>query len=233
MVDSASAIAVGSTLDQGHVLRADIYGFPTLNPFFRSRIQLIQTLAAGGLYVVLLLHLKIGMKNRLQTHIGYVNLIPSITSAGSADIGPEASQIFLFLVDSTDKKHGLFCPSIVVLKNNHPIPAQHDSQNQHQKANRYIEIPADRIKPLGKGVLPTLVDFIFHILLSEHPEQHDRPGLRPGADVDGEHVHPAGDDALNQQGNSDADAGDDAARTESGRGRSFPALWQWGFIEIH
>ena len=83
-------------------------------------------------------------------------------------------------------------------------------------------------------MLSTLVDFIFHILLSEHPEQHDSgQACAQGADVDGQQVHPVGDDTLDEQGYHGADAGDDAAGRNSGKSGLFLHCGNGGFVEIH
>ena len=100
----AAAAAVPAP-DQGHVLRTNIHSFPPLNLLSDLRIQLIETLAAGGPHIIVLAPFKNGDEKQAQTHISDVNPVASVAAAGPADIRAEASQFFLFLIDSTDKKH--------------------------------------------------------------------------------------------------------------------------------
>lgn len=60
-----------------------------------------------------------------------------------------------------------------------------------------------------KGFFAAGVDLLIHISFAEDPEEHNAcQTCTKRADVNGQYIHPVGDNALDQQGNDDADGCD-------------------------
>lgn len=65
------------------------------------------------------------------------------------------------------------------------------------------------------------VYLLEYIVLAAYPEEHDRGQQgADGADIDGAHVHPLGDDRGDEQAHSNADGPDDADGAGLGRWNS-------------
>ena len=76
-------------------------------------------------------------------------------------------------------------------------PAKCDSKNQYDKADWYIDVSADRNEVFGEFPFPAFIDLFFDVAFLTYPKEHDSgESGAEGADVDGENVHPVGDDAL-------------------------------------
>ena len=90
--------------------------------------------------------------------------------------------------------------------------AKCDSENQHNKADWYIDIFADREEVFCEFPFPSFIDLFFYIIFLAYPEEHDsgKSGSE-WADVDRKDIHPCGDDALNQEREDHSDYCDDAA----------------------
>ena len=78
-----------------------------------------------------------------------------------------------------------------------------------------------------KGFFTAGVDLLFYIFFAEDPEEHNAcQTCTKRADVNGQYIHPVGDNALDQQRSYNADHGDHHVRKESGQDLFFPGLWQ-------
>ena len=84
--------------------------------------------------------------------------------------------------------------------------AQHNTKDQHQKAHRNIKIFTHRVKIFREWFLTTFVDLAFHIAPAEDPEEHDPcKSCAERTDIDGKHIHPVRNNALDKKRNHNAD----------------------------
>lgn len=85
-------------------------------------------------------------------------------------------------------------------------PAQHNTKDQHQKAHRNIKIFTHRIKIFREWFLAAFADLAFHIAPAEDPEEHDPcKSCAERTDIDGKHIHPIRNNALDKKRNHNAD----------------------------
>ena len=75
--------------------------------------------------------------------------------------------------------------------------SEQDTKYQYEKTYRTVDIFADRNELLREFLFSSCVDLLLNIFFATYPEEHDSgESGAEGADVDGENVHPVGDDAL-------------------------------------
>ena len=68
------------------------------------------------------------------------------------------------------------------------------------------------------GLIPSLIDLRFHKFTLAEPEEHDcRQTCAEGADINGQHIHPTGNNALDTDGNNDANDADGKAGRHAGK----------------
>ena len=92
------------------------------------------------------------------------------------------------------------------------------AENQHQNADGAEDIFTERIEPREQGLIPSLIDFGFHKFTLAEPEEHDCcQTCAEGADINGQHIHPTGNNALDTDGNNDADDADGKAGRHTGK----------------
>ena len=85
-------------------------------------------------------------------------------------------------------------------------PAQHNTKDQHQKAHRNIKIFTHRVKIFRKWFFAAFVDLVLHIFFAKYPEEHDPCKSCPKrTDIDGKHIHPVRNNALDKKRNHNAD----------------------------
>ena len=76
----------------------------------------------------------------------------------------------------------------------------------------------ERIEPREQGLIPSLIDLRFHKFTLAEPEEHDcRQTCAEGADINGQHIHPTGNNALDTDGNNDANDADGKAGRHAGK----------------
>ena len=76
---------------------------------------------------------------------------------------------------------------------------QCDTENQNQKTNRNVNVFANWEEQPAKRLFTAGVDLLFYIFFAEDPEEHNAcQTCTKRADVNGQYIHPVGDNALDQ-----------------------------------
>ena len=113
-------------------------------------------------------------------------------------------------------------------------PAQHNTKDQHQKAHRNIKIFTHRVKIFREWFRTAFVDLAFHIAPAEDPEEHDPcKSCAERTDIDGKHIHPVRNNALDQQRSYNADHGDHHAGGNPAKTCFFLNCGNRSFIKVH
>ena len=114
------------------------------------------------------------------------------------------------------------------------IRDRHNTKDQHQKAHRNIKIFTHRVKIFREWFLAAFVDLTFHIAPAEDPEEHDPcKSCAERTDIDGKHIHPVRNNALDQQRSYNADHGDHHAGRNPAKTCFFLNCGNRSFIKVH